>query len=98
MVALRAMSGEKWNWNLISVKDDQLVVVKLSVARKVAKMQPPTAPSSERIRLSTRKLPSTARRRKPSARNVPTSRTREATCAYMVIIAPSVAPNEKKTA
>ena len=45
-----------------------------------------------------RKLPSTERRRKPSARRVPTSRTREATCAYMVIIAPNVAPKEKKTA
>ena len=50
------------------------------------------------MRLSTRKLPSTERLRKPSARRVPTSRTRLATCAYMVIIAPSVAPKAKKTA
>src|SRR5207237_9553573 len=77
-------------------KDHQFIVGKPSSTRKDANTQPATAPSRESIRLSTRKLPSTDRRRKPSARSDPTSRTREATCAYIVIIAPSVAPKEKK--
>ena len=37
-------------------------------------------------------------REKPSARRVPISRWRFATAAYIVIIAPIIAPTEKKTA
>src|SRR5439155_21989078 len=98
MVALTAIAGSKWNLNLISVKDPKFVVVNVVAPRSEASTHPATDPSNARIRLSVRKLPSTDRRRNPIARSVPTSRTRFATCAYMVIMAPSVAPRAKKIA
>ena len=55
---------------------------------------PPIAPSSS---ASTRNATRIAVREKPSARSVPISAVREATLAYIVIIAPITAPIEKMT-
>src|SRR5207245_7830853 len=98
MVGLIAIGGSKWKRNLISVKEEKFTVENDTAPSNEANRQPATAPRIARTRLSTRKLPSTARLRKPRARSVPISRTRLATWAYMVIIAPSVAPKEKKMA
>ena len=80
------------------MKEEKFTVEKETAPSREAKTHPATAPISARSRLSTRKLTSTQRRLKPIARSVPISRTRPATCANMVIIAPSVAPTAKKTA
>ena len=53
---------------------------------------PPSNPSSN---ASPKKAVRIAEREKPSARNVPISAVRFATLAYMVIIAPMIAPMEK---
>ncbi len=53
---------------------------------------PPTSPSSSD---STRNAVRIDEREKPSARSVPISPVRDATLAYMVIIAPMIAPIEK---
>src|SRR5262249_26642948 len=57
--------------------------------------RPAAPPTSPRSSDSKRKAPSTARRVNPSARSVPISPTRFATEAYIVIIAPIIAPIEK---
>ena len=74
------------------------MVEKETALSALANRHPAAAPIIASTRLSTRKLPRTERRGKPSARSVPISRTRPATCAYMVIIAPSTAPKAKNTA
>ena len=53
---------------------------------------PPTRPSSSD---SPRNATRIDAREKPSARSVPISAVRDATLAYMVIIAPMIAPMEK---
>ena len=53
---------------------------------------PPTRPSSS---ASPRNAVRIAAREKPSARRVPISAVRDATLAYIVIIAPMTAPIEK---
>ena len=56
--------------------------------------RPPTNPSSSD---STRKAARIAVRGNPSARSVPISPVRAATLAYIVIMAPMIAPIEKMT-
>src|SRR5207253_9457474 len=75
-VAFTAMSGAKWKLNFTSVNDPKFVVVNEAAASSAASTHPPAAPIRARMMLSTRKLPSTERRRNPSARKVPTSRIR----------------------
>ena len=61
---------------------------------KNSPMTPPTRPSNSASTRNTTRMPLL---RKPSARKVPISAVRLATDAYMVIIAPMVAPIEKIT-
>ena len=56
--------------------------------------RPPTRPSSS---ASPRNATRMDAREKPSARSVPISLVRDATLAYIVIIAPMIAPIEKIT-
>jgi hypothetical protein len=62
---------------------------------KEAASSPSSPPTSASSRLSSRKAHSTAWRRKPSARSVAISPVRLATAAYMVIMAPTMAPTLK---
>jgi len=65
----------------------------MSEAAARPKTQPRPASSSASARNAAR----IARRRKPSARSAPISPVRPATAAYIVIIAPIIAPIEKIT-
>jgi hypothetical protein len=60
-----------------------------------AKASPATPPMAPINNDSRRKAQRMLRRRKPSARSVPISAVRVATEAYMVIIAPMMAPVER---
>jgi hypothetical protein len=62
---------------------------------KEAKKIPAAPPHRPRRRASIRKERSMLLRRKPSALKVPISPILFATAAYMVIIAPMIAPREK---
>jgi len=75
----------------------KLVVEMVIACRKLAAASPTAPPASASRIDSSRKAPSTARRRKPSARSVPISPVRVATAAYMVMAAPMMAPSEKIT-
>ena len=91
------IAGLSVNENASSAKDCQFIVeiVRNCIEEaSISPMMPPISPSSRASRRNTVRMPLL---RKPSARNVPISAVRLATDAYMVIIAPMVAPIEKMT-
>ena len=96
-IDLATIDGLSVNENASSAKDCQFIVEIVRNCMKEAKnspMRPPTRPSIKASRRNVARMPLL---RKPSARNVPISAVRLATDAYMVIIAPMVAPIEKMT-
>ena len=73
----------------------KLVVEKETNCMNDASSRPATPPTRPSSSASSKKAVSTLIRLKPSARSVPISPTRLATEAYMVIMAPIIAPMEK---
>src|SRR5437899_1086261 len=87
--------GESANPNPISEKLWKLTTEIRSKDSSAANATPTAPPTSASITDSTRNAPKTLRRLNPRARRVPTSTVRFATAAYIVIIAPIMAPKLK---
>src|SRR5437899_4912310 len=87
--------GDSANPKPISEKLWKLMTEIRSKDRRAASATPMAPPTSASTTDSTKNAPKTLRRRKPRARRVPTSTVRFATAAYMVIIAPIIAPKLK---
>src|SRR5256885_9875996 len=87
--------GDSANPKPISEKLWKLMTEIRSEDRRAASATPMAPPTSASTTDSTKNAPKTLRRRKPRARRVPTSTVRFATAAYMVIIAPIIAPKLK---
>ena len=92
-----AMAGVRWKPKASWLKLCQFMVVMVKACRKEASTRPARPPTRESISVSARKAERMLARRKPSARSVPISEVRLATAAYMVIMAPIIAPIEKMT-
>ena len=86
-VKLNAISAKVWKF-IVEIENACMNAAPTSPTR------PPTNPSSS---ASPRNAIRMAAREKPSARNVPISFVREATLAYIVIMAPMIAPMLKIT-
>ena len=95
--ALIMIFGVSVNVNASSAKVCQFIVEMVKNCMKDAKKTPMPPPTNARKIDSIRNVAMMLERRNPSARMVPISPTRFATAAYMVIIAPIVAPSEKIT-
>ena len=91
------MPGVRWKPNASWLNDCQFMVVMVKACRKEAKKRPITPPTRASRIDSIRNAARIERRRKPRARSVPISPVRFETDAYMVIIAPIIAPMEKIT-
>src|SRR5439155_1077776 len=87
--------GDNANPKPISDKLWKLTTEIRSKDRRAASATPSAPPTSASTTDSTKNAPKTLRRRNPRARSVPTSTVRFATTAYMVIIAPIIAPKLK---
>src|SRR5207244_11561717 len=87
--------GESANPNPISEKLWKLTTEIRSNDRSAASATPRAPPTSASTTDSTRNAPKTLRRLNPRARRMPTSTVRFATAAYIVIIAPIIAPKLK---
>src|SRR3989449_11005446 len=93
--ALLTMPGDKANPKPISEKRWKLTTEIRANDKKAASATPSAPPPSARTPESIRNAPKTLGRVNPRARRVPTSTVRFATAAYMVIIAPIIAPKLK---
>ena len=92
------MRGVSVNENASSAKVWKLVVETVSACMNEAASEPDdAADQAQQQRLAAGTPRGSAPREKPSARSVPISPTRDATLAYIVIIAPMIAPIEKMT-
>jgi hypothetical protein len=91
------IDGVNLKLNASSAKVWKLVVEIESACMKLAARRPTTPPSNPSSNASVRNAIRIAARENPTARNVPISLVREATLAYIVIIAPMMAPIEKMT-
>ena len=92
---LRMISRFRIKLNANSEKDCQFMVEMVKNCMKDAIVKPMMPPAAPSINASTRNAERMFMRRKPNARKVPISVARLATEAYMVIIAPIIAPAEK---
>src|SRR5712664_4060534 len=93
--ALLTMPGDKANPKPISEKLWKLTTEIRANDKKAASATPRAPPTRASTTDSIRNAPKTLRRLNPRARRVPTSTVRFATAAYMVIIAPIIAPKLK---
>ena len=91
------IAGVSVNENAISANVWKFIVEIWIACISDAAARPTMPPSSPSSSASTRNATRIAAREKPSARSVPISAVREATLAYIVIIAPMIAPIEKIT-
>src|SRR3989440_1286211 len=95
--AARTMPGVSTKRKASSAKVWKFIVEIDSACMNDAHTTPITPPMSPSSNDSTRNATRIAAREKPSARSVPISLVRLATLAYMVIMAPMMAPMEKMT-
>src|SRR5450755_2624860 len=95
--AARTMPGVSTKRNASSAKVWKFMVEIEIACMNEAHTMPITPPMSPRSSDSPRNAVRMAARENPSARSVPISLVRLATLAYMVIIAPMMAPMEKMT-
>src|SRR3972149_2510177 len=79
----------------ISEKVSQLVVETCTSPKKLAAIRPKIPPASEIITDASKNVRKMLKRLKPKERRVPISLVRLATAAYIVIIAPTIAPKLK---
>ena len=91
------MNGVSVNVNAISANVWKFVVEIGTICMNDAAKSPTTPPTRPSSSASPRNATRIAAREKPSARSVPISLVRDATLAYIVIIAPMIAPIEKMT-
>src|SRR6478736_8959043 len=94
----RRMKAEGLKENVTSCQVAKFIIEKdtpdMARLARAPKQAPPKASTID----STMKATSTAKRENPSACKVPISRERWLTAAYIVIVAPIMAPAEKKSA
>ena len=91
------MRGVSVNANASSANVWKFIVEIEIACMNDAAARPTTPPMKPSSSASTRNAARIAAREKPSARSVPISAVRDATLAYIVIIAPMIAPIEKIT-
>ncbi len=94
-MAFQEMSRVRANWKASSEKVWKFTVEIVKSCMKDAKNRPARPPASPSISDSIRNAERMLILLKPSARMVPISPILLATAAYMVIIAPMMAPREK---
>ena len=97
IIVVTTICGVRWKPKASWLKDCQFMVVMVKACRNEASTNPITPPTMASRIDSMRKAARMLERRKPSARSVPISPVRLATAAYIVIMAPIIAPIEKIT-